>query len=146
MATAEAWVMHGPAKEKIVTGLVDFDGDAFVVRLYTSTSDIDDPTLNDASAITNELTTANGYTVGGTATSCTVSEVSGLVTVDFSDASWDASGGGITARYAALIDTTLTPDEVVAHSTLDTTPADVSAAAGNKFIVQFHSNGLFQLV
>lgn len=146
MATASAWELHGPAKEKMVTGLLDFDTNSFVVRLYTSTSNIDDPAISDATTLTGELTTANGYTVGGTATTCTVSETSGLVTVDFTDASWDASGAGIVARFAGLIDTTLTPDEVVAHALLDSADADVSASAGNKFIVQFHSNGLFQLV
>lgn len=146
MAAASAWEVHDLAKQKMLIGEIDFDANAFVVRLYTSASDIDDPTLNDASLVTNELTTANGYTAGGTSVTCTVSQASGIVTVDFTDASWDASGAGITARFAALIDTTLTPDEIVAHTLLDSAPADVSASANNKFVVQFHANGMFQLV
>lgn len=147
MAVAEAWVMHGPAKEKLCLGGINFGTDLYVVRLYTSAETVaNDPAQSDATTTTNELTTLNGYTLGGTATTATVSEISGLVTVDCTDVSWDASGAGLTARYAALINTSTTPDEIVAHSTLDSAPADVSASAGNKFIVQFHSNGLFQLI
>jgi hypothetical protein len=146
VAAAGAWELHDLAKQKMLTGLIDFDSDSFVCRLYTSASDIGTVANNDASTATNELGTANGYTAGGTAITCSVDETSGIVSVNFTDANWSASGAGITARFAAVIDTTLTPDEIVAHCLVDATPADATAAAGNQFIVQFHANGMFQFV
>ena len=146
MAAASAWVTHNLVKKKMAEKLIDFENDTFVVRLYTSASDIATVTNNDASTATNELTTANGYTVGGAATFGSVVESAGTTTLDFSDASWTASGAGITARYAAIINTQLTPDEIIAHCILDSAPADVTAAAGNQFNIQMHSNGAIQLI
>ena len=145
MASPTAWSFHDLAKKKMLIGDLDFDGDAFAVRLYSSGSDIGTDANNDASTATNELTTLDGYIAGGTTVNCTVNEAGGTVDIDFTDATWNASGSGLTARFAALIDTTLTPNEIVAHCTLDSTPADVTAAAGKQFTVQFHSSGAGQL-
>ena len=146
MAAPEAWVVHDLVKEKMAKGLIDFSSDTMVVRLYTSASDIDTVADNDASAATNELGTANGYTAGGTSTTGSVADSAGTTTVDFTDVSWNATTAGMTARFAAIIDTQLTPDEIIAHSTLDATPADVTAIAGNQFTVQFHANGALQII
>jgi hypothetical protein len=147
MAAATAWEVHHKAKEKMAKADIDFDTAAFQVLLCTSAETVgNDPAENDASTLTNELGTANGYTIGGEATTPTVSESAGTTTVDFTDATWNATGAGITARYAVLIYTTTTPDEIIAHTVLDGTPADVTAANGNQFKVQFHANGAFQIV
>lgn len=141
MASPSAWVWHDLAKEKMLRAQIDYDADAFVCRLYTSASDISTTSNNNASTATNELGTANGYTAGGTSITCSVSQSGGSSSVSFTDATWNATGTGITARYAAIIDTTLTPDEIIAHCVLDSTPADVTAVSGKQFTVQFHSNG-----
>lgn len=146
MAASSAWEVHDLAKEKMAIGEIDFDADSFVVRLYTSASNVNETTRADASTATNELTTLDGYTAGGAAIACTVTEAGGIVDVDFADVQWSASGAGLTARYAAVIDTTTTPDEIVAHCVCDGTPADVTAPSGNLFKIQFHTNGLFQIV
>ena len=146
MAAASAWETHDLVKSKMAQKLIDFDNDTFVIRLYTSASDIDTIEDNDASAATNELTTLDGYTLGGASTTGSVSQVSGTTTLDFTDVSWNATGSGLTARFAAIIDTTLTPDEIIAHCVLDSTPADVTATAGNQFTVQIHSQGGIQIV
>lgn len=142
MAAPSAWIFHDKAKEKAFTGDIDYATDAFVMRLYASTSDIDTVADNDASTATDELSSGNGYSAGGTSLTPTVSEAGGVVTLDSStDASWSATGAGITARFAAIICTTTTPDEIIAHCVLDNTPADVTAVAGKLFVVQFHANG-----
>jgi len=146
MAAAGAWVTHNLVKQKMAQKLIDFDNDVFVVRLYTSASDINTVADSDASAATNELTTANGYTAGGYTVAGVVTESAGTTKIDFADATWSATGAGITARYAAIINTTLTPDEIIAHCELDATPADVTAPSGNQFLVQIHSNGAIQLI
>jgi hypothetical protein len=146
MAAPSAWEVHDVVKDLLAKGSLDFVNDSFVVRLYTSASDVNDPAEGDATAVTNELTTANGYTAGGISTTGSVSSASGVTTVDFADVFWTANTSGITARYAAVIDTTTTPDAVIAHCVLDSAPADVTAAAGKQFMVQFHPNGLALLV
>ena len=141
MAAPGAWVVHDLVKDKFAKGELDFVNDTFKCRLYTSASDIDTVADNDASAATNELTTANGYTLLGAATTGSVSTTAGVATIDFTDISWNATASGITARFAAIVDETLTPDEIICHCVLDSTPADVTATSGQIFTIQIHSNG-----
>ena len=140
---ADPWVVHDKWAEKLHKGDVDTDSDTFVMRLYTSSSNIATTSVADATSATNEVANGNGYTTGGETVAVTVSESSGTVTFDCADAQWTASGGSITARYAAIIDTTLTPDEVVCHALLDNTPADVTATDGNTFTVAINASGVY---
>lgn len=142
---ADAWVIHDRFKEYMADGTVDLDNDTFVMRLYSSASNIATTSVGDATTATNELSTANGYTSGGQTVAATWVRSSGTVTFDVADAVWAASGGSITARYAAIVDTTTTPDEVVAHTLLDNSPADVTATSGNNFTVQVNASGVFSL-
>jgi hypothetical protein len=146
MAAPSAWIVHDLVKEKLANAEIDFGANAHVVRLYSSSSDIDTVEDNDASAATGELTTANGYTAGGAATTPSVTQAAGTTTVDFTDVSWSATAAGITARFAAIVNTALTPDEIIAHCVLDSAPADVTAPSGNAFNINFHSQGGFQLI
>lgn len=137
---ADAWVVHDKWKEKLHKGDVDTDTDTFEVRLYTSASNIATTSLADASAATNEVS-GNGYSAQSSAIS--VSETGGVTTLDAADVVYAASGGSITARYAALVDTTLTPDEIVCHSLLDNTPADVTVTDGNNLTIQMNASGVY---
>jgi hypothetical protein len=119
---------------------IDFATDTFVVRIYASASDANDLTITDASAITNELGTANGYTAGGFTVTPTWVEVSaGVWRLGSNNPTWTASGGAITARYAVLIDTTPATDRPICMSLLDDTPADVSSADTEPFIIDVGS-------
>ena len=140
---ADAWVLHDRFKEYLGDGTVDIDNDTFVVRLYTSASNVATTSIGDATTATNELGTANGYTAGGQTVAATWTRSGGTVTFDVANAVWTAAGGSITARLAAIVDTTTTPDEIVAHSLLDNTPADVTATDGNTFTVDINSSGVF---
>ena len=140
---ADAWVVHDRAKEYIGDGTIDVDNDTFVMRLYSSASNIATTSVGDATTATNELATANGYTAGGQTVAATWTRSSGTVTFDVADGQWTASGGSITSRFAAIVDTTTTPDEVICHSLLDNTPADVTATDGNNFTVQINASGVF---
>ena len=139
---ADAWVVHDKFKENILKGDIDTDTDTFSIRLYTSASNIATTSLEAVGSATNELS-GNGYTAGGITRTVTVSESSGTTTFDIADAQWTASGGSITARYAAIIDDTTS--EVVAHSLLDDTPADVTATDGNTFSVNINASGAFTI-
>lgn len=140
---ADLWVVHDRFKEYEGDGTIDMDNDTFVMRLYSSASNIATTSVGDATTATNELSTANGYTSGGQTVAATWVRSGGTVTFDVADAVWTASGGSITARFAAIVDTTTTPDEVVAHSLLDNTPANVTATDGNTFTVQINGSGVF---
>jgi hypothetical protein len=94
------------------------------------------------SDVTNELSTANGYTAGGaTLGSKTWSLVgtgaAGKYVLQSSAIQWTASGGSITARYLILYkDTgTASTSPLLCCILIDNTPADVTATSGNPFTV-----------
>lgn len=99
--------------------------------------------------LTNELSTANGYTSGGaTLGSVTWSQTSGTATLDAADTVWTASGGSIVARRAVIraIGTFNSQvDPLVASILLDTTPADVTTTTGNVLTLQWNASGIFTL-
>lgn len=141
---AGAWVVTNAIKERMGNGEINFDTDTFKVRLYTSSSNLA-ATSDDATAVTNELSTANGYTNGGYAVTPTWTRSGGTATFDISDPTWTASSSGITARFAAIVDETPSPDRVVAYCLLDNTPADVTTTAGNTLTIQISASGVFSM-
>jgi hypothetical protein len=140
---ADAWVIHDRFKEYEGDGTIDMDDDTFVIRLYTSASNIATTSVGDATTATNEVGSGTGYTPGGQTVALTWSRSGGTVTADTANAVWTASGGSITARYAALVDTSTTPDEVVCHTLLNNDPDDVTASDGNTFTVSINPSGVF---
>lgn len=140
---ASAWAVHDKAKQKFLNGGgLDLDTDALVLRLYTAASNIQTTSVSDATTATNELGTANGYTAGGQViTTPTVSEAAGVTTFDCDNAVWTAAGGSITARLAAIVDTTATPDEVICSCSLDA--SDVIATDTNTLTVAMNASGVF---
>lgn len=142
---ASAFTVTNAIKERMGNKEIDFDLDTFKVVLLSSSSNIA-ATSDDATAVTGELSTANGYTAGGVTCNSAWTRSGGTCTFDLTtDPSWTANSGTITARFAAVIDTTPTPDRVVAFCTLDNTPADVTTTSGNTLTLQISSNGVFTL-
>lgn len=139
---ADAWVIHDKWKEKLHKGDVDTDTDAFEIRLYTSSSNIATNSLADASTATDEVS-GNGYAAQTVAV--TVSETGGTTTFDAANADFTASGGDIVFRWAAIINTTTTPDEVVAHSLIDNTPADSTITDGQTGTIEINASGVYTM-
>jgi hypothetical protein len=140
---ADAWVFHDEYKEFMGDSTIDMDGDVFEMRLYLSTSNIATTSVGDATTATNEVS-GSGYAADVLATTWT--ESAGTVTWDSDDGAFTASGGSITARFAAIIDTTTTPDQVVCHSLLDNAPADVVVTDGNTLTVEINASGINTLI
>lgn len=147
---AGKWKLYELAKQHLADGTFDLDSNTFKISLHTSASNAN--TLSGSSAfasITNELSTANGYTAGGiTLSSVTWTNSSGTMTFTCAAPVWTASGAGITARFAVIrASGTLNGivDPILAVCLLDTTPADVTATAGNTLTITPNASGLFTL-
>ena len=134
------WTFTDVSRTRMLNGAFDFDTDAFKEALFLSTSNIGAATTTFA-GVTNEHAAANGYTAGGIAVTVTLSGTT-TVTVDSTDPVWTASGGSITARFVVLYEVT---GDVVAYALLASTPADVTATAGNTLTIQHNASGVFTL-
>lgn len=140
---AASLTFYNSFSETIGDGTIDLDTHTFKVMLVSSAY-----TFSAAHTvktdITNELSTANGYTAGGaTLASVTWNRSSGVTTFDAADTVWTASGGPITARRAIIYDDTAANDDLVCSILLDTTPADVTAPDGNPLTLAWHASGIF---
>ncbi len=136
---ADAWVFHDEYKEFLGDGTVNMATDNFEMRLYDSGSNVNDTTIGNATTVTDELS-GNGYTPYSMSTTWTRS--GGTVTFDSDDASYTASGGSISTRFAAVVDTSTTPDLVVCHSLLDNAPSNVTVTDGNILTIQINAAGI----
>ncbi len=142
---AASITFYNSFREYVADGTIDLDTHTFKVMLVASgyTPSTAHTVKTD---VTNELSTANGYTAGGaTLASVTWGHSGGTATFDAADTTWTASGGSIVARYAVIYDDTAASDELVAYILLDTTPADVTTTAGNTLTLQWNASGIFTL-
>lgn len=138
---AGAWTFPNGARSDLINGTHDIDTDSHKMALFTSATNLGAATTTYA-GVTSEVANANGYTTGGIAVTLTISGTT-TVTVDISvDPVWTASGGSITARYAAIYEVA---GNVICYSLLDTTPADVTATSGNTLTVAANASGVFTL-
>ncbi len=138
---AGTWVFSNTTRTNLLNGTFDLDTDSLKVALFLSTSNIGAASTTYA-GVTNEHANANGYTTGGNAVTGSLSGTT-TVTFDTTDpAVWTASGGSITARFAVLYEVA---GNVIAYALLDSTPADVSASAGNTLTVSINASGIFTL-
>jgi len=92
-------------------GAVNLDSETKINALLTSSSYTpNQDTHNDHADITNQLSTANGYTAedgtdtGLSLTSTSVSSSTNVITFDTVDPAWTSSGAGFTARIIVLLD------------------------------------------
>ena len=138
---ASAWAFTNGARTNLLNGTHDIAYDSWKMALFLSTSNLGAASTTFA-GVTNEHSAANGYTAGGIAITLTLAGTT-TVTVDISsDPVWTASGGSITARFAAIYEV---GGNVLCFCTLDNTPADVTATDGNTLTVAAHASGVFTL-
>ena len=140
---AGAWKFTTAGAQKLFDGTFDLDTDVFKMALFLSTSNLGSSSTTYA-GVTNEHANANGYTTGGQSvtvslSSATVGSVT-TVTCDSTDVTWTASGGSITARFAAIYEVS---GNVLCYCLLDSTPADVTATNGNNLPIVINALGVF---
>lgn len=98
--------------------------------------------------VTNELSTANGYTAGGiTLTGISLTQTSGVVKFTFTAPTWTASGGSIAAwrrgvvYYLGTLNSKVNP--ILGHFLGDSTPLDIPATTvGNTLTVTPNASGV----
>ena len=139
---AGAWTFTNGGRTSLLDGTFDLDTDTFLMALFLSTSDLGAATTTYA-AVTNQHANANGYTTGGVSMGPLTLAGTTTVTVDDpADVVWTASGGSIIARFAAIYESA---GDVLCYCLLDSTPADVTATAGNELRVALNASGIFTL-
>ena len=111
-----------------LTGAIDCDSDSFKVMLVTSTYAPNKKTHAKRSSVTNEVV-GTGYTAGGKASACTVTNVtaSDNTTLAFAAVNWPTST--ITARGAVIYKSrggAASADELVAYVDFS---ADITSTA-----------------
>lgn len=143
-ASAGPWKIHDKGTYFIFSQGIDESVNDYYVILLTSswTPDKTDQYYSDISAY--ELASANGYTAGGQALAnvAIIEESNGTSYLDSDNPQWTASGGSITARYAAIYNGTSSANELIASAVLDDTPADVTATDGQNLTIIIPATGL----
>ena len=145
---AGVWTFYNNWKAAIGKA-VDLSSDTIKMTLHTS-SYTPSAAHSVYADLTNELSTANGYTSGGaTVANQAYTQNTGTGKFTFDPVVWTASGTGIVARYAVLrasgtFNTQIGP--LISYCLLDTTPGDVTASNGNTFTVTENASGTFTLV
>lgn len=142
MAAPTAWSFTNGGRTEILnnTGF-DIDSGSYKMALFTSTSNLGAASTTYA-GVTNEVANANGYTTGGIAVSFTLSGTTTVTATLASNPVWTASGGSITARFAAIYEVS---GNVLCFCTLDSTPADVTVTDTNTLTIAASGSGIFTL-
>lgn len=137
---AGTWTLTNAGRTSLLDGTFDLDSDTFKMALFLSTSNLGASSTTYA-GVTNEHANGNGYTTGGESVTLSLSGTT-TVTVDSTDVVWTASGGPITARFAAIYEV---GGNILCYCLLDSSPADVTATDGNTLTVAINASGVFTL-
>ncbi len=142
--SASPWILYNEMREHISDGTVDLNDDTFKVALLDSTSNAADVTIEGYAALTGELPTLNGYTLGGiTLSGVTWVKSAATVVFDAADPGVTATGGILTMRYIVMYSDTSVGKVLIAHSLLDITPADVVIPDGVTQTFNIAATGVF---
>ena len=134
---------------KAVQGAGDLNGASLKATLHTSSYTPNASTQSVYADLTNELSTANGYSSGGQALAGLALNTSGgSAILTASPTEWTATGGSITARYVVLryVGTVNGQvDPLILWILVDDTGGgtDKTATTGNKWTVTWNAAGIY---
>lgn len=137
--------------ELIGDATIDLDQAADWFHMLVTTGFVFAATETLRTEVTEELSTANGYTAtdgvtaGEVLASNTWVESSGTVTFDAADTTWSATGAGITASDVVLFDTSTTSPLNALTFTVDF-DGNQTAGAGTNFLIAWNASGIFTSV
>lgn len=150
--TTGSFRLYDSFRENIGNAIFDLDLNGFKVTLHSSAYGASD-TVNLSSDsiytdLSDELTTAIGYTNGGqTLTNVAWVKAGAVVTFSCDDPVW-ASTGALTAHYFVVRSVETVSGKVeplVGVGYLDNFPQDVTATSGNNLTISMSVSGLFTL-
>lgn len=128
---AGAWVATNQLRTKLLDGSFDLDAAAtYTCVLYLSTSNL---TVASTASATNEHANANGYITGGVGVAFTLTGTTSVTAHFTTNPVWTASGGDITAKWAAV--KKITGGDILAFCLLDSGGANVTATSGNTLTI-----------
>lgn len=122
-------------------------GTAINAALTTSSYVPNQDTHQYHSSITNQLTTANGYTAetggdtGFPVVSPTIANTLNVLTLDSNDPQWTATGAGFTARQIILMDVTSAVSATDPLLLWSDFGADETASGGGTFTYTVNASG-----
>lgn len=120
--------------DQLVRGIHDFDAHSFKVALTNSAPLATNTVLTDIT----QIAAGNGYTAGGNATTLTMSETSGTMTVQGTAVTFTASGGAMASfRYYVLYNDTAASKNLVAFWDHGSTVS--LANSGDSFVAKFNN-------
>lgn len=132
MGAPGSWTFTNTTRTDLLNGADPLGSGSFKCALFASTSNISSSSTTYA-GLTNELSTANGYTAAGIAVAFTLSGTSSVTASFTTNPVWTASGGSIVARFAVVYKVS---GDVIGFALLDATPADVTVTSGNTLTIQ----------
>ena len=137
--------------ELIGDSTIDLDAAAHWYHMLVTSGFVFAATETLRTQVTEELSTASGYTAtdgvvaGEVLASPTWVESTGTVTFDAADTTWSASGGSIVASDVVLFDTTPTSPLNALCLTVDF-DGNQTAGDGTNFLIAWNASGLFTSV
>mgnify|MGYP000906306657 CR=1 FL=1 len=140
--------IYNSFKVDIMDGTIDLDTDTIKVALVTSSYTPNIDTHTQYSHITNELSTGDGYTVGGATLAnadVTVDTANDRAKFDADDVTWTTAS--LTARGAVIykyIDNGGSPDDTSPLICYKDFGADVSSTNAD-FTIKWHADGILYL-
>ena len=135
MATQGPWTILDIAKLKCLENVIKQQSDTFHAVLCTSAQALSSSFVgasNNAqySDLTGELSTANGYTVGGVVLASSFSEAGGVVTLTSANSGWTFTGPSVTFKYVVLVDWTSANKDILAYADCNLGGASVTPPPG----------------
>lgn len=146
MAVTAYW--YAKAFISILNAEVDFQaGAAIAVLLTTSSYTPNQDTHDYGDDVTNEVAEANGYLQGLDGTgellaSPAVTTSANVATLDAVDSAWTATGAGITARRAVLVDVTTATGATDPLLLWIDFGQDETASGGGTFTIAYNASGI----
>lgn len=133
------WKFHDDFVFKLGNKEIDLSNDNFELRLATSGSNVTDLSVGDATAVTNEVS-VTGYSPQ--IVKQTWVQSGSNCSLDIKNPSITAYGADIIANSAYIVDTSLTPNLVVAHAHLNAAGTDETIPDGGTLMLEINDLGI----
>lgn len=146
---AGTWTIYNSAKEYLMDGTIDLDGNTFHMSLFTSASNAATATLSVLGSVTSQVTSGNGYSSSGkamTGVTWATGASAGEMRFDATATLWTASGGTIAnVRYAVIhvAGASAGATKLLCYAALST--AQFTVGSGDTLTVTPSANGVFEL-